>query len=223
MIEAYLQQEKERAKLGIPALPLTPEQTADLCELLRKPPKGKEAFLLSLLKDRVSPGVDPSAKVKAEFLAGIVSGKVKSPLVSAKDAVAMLGTMIGGYNVAPLVAALKDKKLADDAAKALSGITLVYDAFDEVAALASLAGAVNTATSVEIGKILGINLVLVGTVRVLAADGSKFHIQLRLVNVESSELVATMMATGDPGIGYRAATEMAKKLKTKFNTEKKAA
>ena len=137
MIEAYLAHEKERAAQGIPALPLTPEQTADLCKLLVKPPKGKEQFLLGLIKDRVSPGVDPSAKVKAEFLAGIVAGKVKSPLITPVDAIKMLGTMIGGYNVAPLVAALKDKKLADEAAAALSGIVLVYDAFDEVAKLAT--------------------------------------------------------------------------------------
>lgn len=136
MIEAYLQHEKERASQGIPALPLSPEQTAELCTLLVKPPKGKEKFLLGLLTDRVSPGVDPAAKVKAEFLAGVVAGKIKSPLVTPKDAIKLLGTMIGGYNVAPLVAALKDKALADDAAKALCGITLVYDAFDEVAALA---------------------------------------------------------------------------------------
>src|SRR5512145_454033 len=136
MIEGYLKEEKERGALGIPPLPLNPEQTAGLCKLLQKPPKGKEEFLLALLKERVSPGVDPAAKVKAEFLAGIVSGKLKSPLVSPKDAVAILGTMLGGYNVPPLVAALKNRKLADDAAKALSGITLVYDAFDDVAALA---------------------------------------------------------------------------------------
>ncbi|MFZ2949662.1 MAG: bifunctional aconitate hydratase 2/2-methylisocitrate dehydratase [Desulfuromonadaceae bacterium] len=137
MIEAYLAHEKERAAQGIPALPLTPEQTADLCKLLVKPPKGKEKFLLGLIKDRVSPGVDPSAKVKAEFLAGVVSGKIKSPLIDPVAAIRMLGTMIGGYNVAPLVAALKDKKLADEAACALSGIVLVYDAFDEVAKLAT--------------------------------------------------------------------------------------
>src|SRR5689334_19985215 len=136
MIEAYLQHEKERAKQGIPALPLNPEQTADLCKLLVKPPKGKEKFLLDLITNRVSPGVDPAAKVKAEFLAEVVSGKKKSPLITPSDAIKLLGTMIGGYNVAPLVAALKDKKLAEEAAKALCGITLVYDAFDEVAALA---------------------------------------------------------------------------------------
>jgi aconitate hydratase 2/2-methylisocitrate dehydratase len=137
MIEAYLAHEKERAAQGIPALPLTPEQTAELCKLLVKPPKGKESFLLGLIKDRVSPGVDPSAQVKAEFLAGVVSGKTKSPLITPVDAIRMLGTMIGGYNVAPLVAALKDKKLADEAACALSGIVLVYDAFDDVVKLAT--------------------------------------------------------------------------------------
>src|SRR5512147_2687644 len=136
MIEAYLMHEKERAAQGIPALPLTPEQTTELCKLLVKPPKGKEKFLLGLIRDRVSPGVDPAAKVKAAFLGEIVAGKAKSPLITPSDAIVMLGTMIGGYNVAPLVAALKDKKLADEAAKALSHITLVYDAFDEVAALA---------------------------------------------------------------------------------------
>ena len=137
MIEAYLAHEKERGAQGIPALPLNPEQTADLCKLLVKPPKGKEQFLLDLITNRVSPGVDPAAKVKAEFLAGIITGTKKSPLIDAVAAIRLLGTMIGGYNVAPLVAALKDKKLADEAACALSGIVLVYDAFDEVAKLAT--------------------------------------------------------------------------------------
>lgn len=135
MIEAYLKQEAERQAMGIPAKPLDPEQTADLCKLLENPPAGKDAFLLNLLKERVSPGVDPAAEVKAAFLAKIVKGAVKSPLVSKKEAVQILGTMLGGYNVTPLVEALKDAELAEDAAKALSGITLVYDAFDEVLAL----------------------------------------------------------------------------------------
>jgi len=78
-------------------------------------------------------------------------------------------------------------------------------------------GVVNTTTSVEVGKILGINYVLMGTVRVLANDGSKFHIQLRIVNVQSAELVATSFATGGPDIGYRASADLAKKLKAKFN------
>lgn len=135
MIEAYLAHEAERAAQGIPALPLTPEQTAGLCELLVNPPVGKEAFLLNLLKERVSPGVDPAAKVKAEFLAAILNGGKKSPLVSKVDAVRILGTMMGGYNVAPLVDALKVAELADEAACALSGMTLVYDGFDQIVEL----------------------------------------------------------------------------------------
>ncbi|MDD2540624.1 MAG: bifunctional aconitate hydratase 2/2-methylisocitrate dehydratase [Desulfuromonadaceae bacterium] len=137
MIEAYLAHEKERAAQGIPALPLTPEQTTGLCDLLVNPPAGKEAFLLTLLKERVSPGVDPAAEVKAAFLADIVAGKKKSPLVSPVDAVRLLGTMMGGYNVAPLVAALSNPALADEAACALSGMTLVYDGFDQVVALSA--------------------------------------------------------------------------------------
>ena len=135
MIEAYLQHEAERKAQGIPALPLNPEQTAEMCKLLEAPPAGKEEFLLHLLKERVSPGVDPAAEVKAAFLAEIIKGSKKSPLVNKKDAVRILGTMIGGYNVAPLISALKDAELADDAATALSGMTLVYDGFDQVVEL----------------------------------------------------------------------------------------
>ncbi len=135
MIEAYLAHEAERAAQGIPALPLNPEQTAGLCELLVNPPAGKEAFLMNLLKERVSPGVDPAAKVKAEFLAAILNGSKTSPLVSKIEAVRILGTMMGGYNVAPLVDSLKVADLAEEAAKALSGMTLVYDAFDQVVEL----------------------------------------------------------------------------------------
>ncbi len=137
MIEAYLAHEKERAAQGIPALPLTPEQTTGLCELLVSPPAGKEAFLLTLIKDRVSPGVDPAAEVKAAFLAKIVSGTKKSPLITQVDAIRMLGTMMGGYNVAPLVDALTNAALADEAACALSGMTLVYDGFDKVVELSA--------------------------------------------------------------------------------------
>ena len=136
MIEAYLKHEEERKAQGIPALPLNPEQAADLCKLLQAPPAGKESFLLNLFKERISPGVDPAAEVKADFLGKLLTGAVSSPLISKKDAVKILGTMIGGYNVKPLVDALKIAELADDAACALSGITLVYDAFDEVVALA---------------------------------------------------------------------------------------
>ncbi|ABS25460.1 bifunctional aconitate hydratase 2/2-methylisocitrate dehydratase [Anaeromyxobacter sp. Fw109-5] len=136
MIEAYLKHEAERKAQGIPPKPLDPEQTRELVKLLESPPKGQEAFLLGLLRDRVSPGVDPAAEVKAAFLAELVKGTKKSPLISKKEAVQLLGTMMGGYNVPPLVAALSDATLADDAAKALSGMTYVYGAFDEVVALA---------------------------------------------------------------------------------------
>ncbi len=135
MIETYLMHEKERNSQGIPALPLSPEQTAGLCGLLQDPPAGKEKFLVNLFTERVSPGVDPAAEVKAGFLAEILKGSKQSPLIDKKKAVQILGTMIGGYNVKPLIEALKVADLADDAARALSGITLVYDGFDEVLAL----------------------------------------------------------------------------------------
>jgi aconitate hydratase 2/2-methylisocitrate dehydratase len=135
MIAEYLKHETERKAQGLPAKPLDAAQTAELCKLLEKPPKGREDFLLHLLKERISPGVDPAAKNKAEFLADIIKGKRKSRLISGEDAVQMLGTMIGGYNVAPLVEALKNSKLAGAAVKALSGMTLVYDGFDKVVAI----------------------------------------------------------------------------------------
>ncbi|MCW8892151.1 MAG: bifunctional aconitate hydratase 2/2-methylisocitrate dehydratase, partial [Deltaproteobacteria bacterium] len=132
MIEAYLKHEEERSAQGIPALPLNPEQTADLCDLLQNPPAGKEDFLLNLLTERISPGVDPAAEVKAAFLADVVTGAKSSPLVNKIKAVQILGTMIGGYNVQPLILALSDAELADEAANALSSMTYVYDAAAQV-------------------------------------------------------------------------------------------
>ena len=132
MIEAYLMHEKERNAQGIPALPLNPEQTADLCELLQSPPAGKEEFLMELFTERVSPGVDPAAEVKAGFLAEILKGSKSSLLIDKQKAVQILGTMIGGYNVQPLIAALGDAAVADQAAVALSGMTYVYDAAAQV-------------------------------------------------------------------------------------------
>ena len=96
MIEAYLKSVEERQALGIPARPLDPEQTRELVKLLQKPPKGKEQFLLDLLANRVSPGVDPAAEVKAAFLADVVKGKAKSALISKEKAIELLGTMGGG-------------------------------------------------------------------------------------------------------------------------------
>lgn len=132
MIDAYLKHDEERNAQGIPALPLNPEQTTALCELLQNPPAGKEAFLLNLFTARVSPGVDPAAEVKAGFLAEIVSGSKASPLIDKIKAVQILGTMIGGYNVQPLITALSDAELAAEAACALSGMTYVYDAAAQV-------------------------------------------------------------------------------------------
>jgi aconitate hydratase 2/2-methylisocitrate dehydratase len=136
MIEAYLMHEKERNAQGIPALPLNPEQTAGVCELLVNPPAGKEEFLMELFTERVSPGVDPAAEVKAAFLAEILKGSKSSPLIDKKKAVQILGTMIGGYNVQPLIEALGDAALADDASCALAGLTYVYDAAEQIIALA---------------------------------------------------------------------------------------
>ena len=132
MIEAYLHHESERREQGVPPLPLDPEQTKSLCTLLQSPPAGKEEFLLYLLKERVSPGVDPAAQVKAEFLSAILDGSLQSPLVSPLEAVRILGTMLGGYNVQPLIAALAIPELAQEAVTALSHTILVYDAFNEV-------------------------------------------------------------------------------------------
>jgi aconitate hydratase 2/2-methylisocitrate dehydratase len=132
MMEAYLEHVSERNAQGIPPLPLNPEQAKGVCELLQSPPPGEETFLMNLFKNRISPGVDPSAKVKADFLGQILKGAANSPLITKKEANEILGTMIGGYNIRYLIDALKDPELADDAVKMLSSITLVYDAFDEV-------------------------------------------------------------------------------------------
>ena len=133
MLEAYRQHAAERAALGIPPLPLDAQQTSELCELLKSPPAGEEETLLHLLRDRIPPGVDPAAYVKASFLTSIAKGD-KSPLVSPTDAVELLSTMIGGYNVQSLIDLLShpDDQLAAAAVTALSKTVLVYDAFNDV-------------------------------------------------------------------------------------------
>jgi aconitate hydratase 2/2-methylisocitrate dehydratase len=138
MLEAYRNHVAERSALGIPPLPLDAEQTSDLCELLKSPPAGEEAFLLTLLRDRVPPGVDQAAYVKAGFLTGLAKGEITSPLLSALDAVELLGTMMGGYNVQSLIDLLQveNAEIAGAAAAALSRILLVYDAFHDVQELA---------------------------------------------------------------------------------------
>jgi len=141
MLEAYRAHAAERAALGIPPLPLSKEQTLALIELLRHPPHGEEDFLVELLTHRVPPGVDDAAKVKAEFLARVAKGEEKSPLISRERATELLGTMLGGYNVAPLVELLQDEVVGKIAADALKQTLLVFDAFNEVKVLADAGNA----------------------------------------------------------------------------------
>ncbi|MBE8991746.1 bifunctional aconitate hydratase 2/2-methylisocitrate dehydratase [Nostoc sp. LEGE 12450] len=152
MLEQYRKHVAERAALGVPPLPLDAKQTSELCELLKNPPKGQEEILLHLLCDRVSPGVDPAAYVKAGFLTAIAKKEITSPLIAPIEAVQLLGTMIGGYNVQSLIDLLQlptvsvsdssetplvmggqgKEPIAAYAANALSKILLVYDAYHDV-------------------------------------------------------------------------------------------
>jgi len=138
MLEGYRKHVEERATLGIPPLPLTAQQTSELCELLKNPPSGEEAELLALLRDRVPPGVDDAAYVKAGFLTAVAKGEIACPLIAATDAVGLLGTMMGGYNVHSLIDLLKseDQAIANEATTALSKTLLVFDAFNDVLELA---------------------------------------------------------------------------------------
>ncbi|PPJ63580.1 bifunctional aconitate hydratase 2/2-methylisocitrate dehydratase [Cuspidothrix issatschenkoi] len=131
MLAEYQQHSQERAQLSIPPLPLDAKQTSALCELLKNPPKGQEEVLLSLLRDRIPPGVDQAAYVKAGFLTAIAKQEITSPLISPIAAVELLGTMVGGYNVQSLIDLLSSP-VAENAATALSKILLVYDAFNDV-------------------------------------------------------------------------------------------
>ena len=132
MLDAYRKHVEERAQLGTVPLPLSEHQTADLVELLKNPPAGEEEFLMDLLVNRVPAGVDQAAYVKAAFLAAIVKGEAVSPLIDKKKAVDILGTMQGGYNVLPLVEALDDAEVAENAAAALKKTLSVFDAFNDV-------------------------------------------------------------------------------------------
>jgi len=129
----------EREALGIPALPLSAAQAQDLTELLQAPPTGEEAFLLHLLSERIPPGVDEAAYVKAGWLSALAQGKTTSPLVSPVEAVQLLATMIGGYNVGALIELLSssDTAIAEAAATGLSRTLLVYDAYNDVLELAA--------------------------------------------------------------------------------------
>ncbi|GAA5088331.1 MULTISPECIES: bifunctional aconitate hydratase 2/2-methylisocitrate dehydratase [Paenalcaligenes] len=132
MLETYRQHVAERAALGIPALPLTAQQTADLIELIKNPPAGEEDFLLELLTHRVPAGVDDAAKVKASYLAAVALGSETNPLFDKKRATELLGTMLGGYNISPLIQLLDDDELAPVAAEGLKHTLLMFDAFHDV-------------------------------------------------------------------------------------------
>jgi aconitate hydratase 2/2-methylisocitrate dehydratase len=132
MLEEYFQHEVERKALGIPPKPLGPNEVSELAELLIDPDEHDPELLLCLISERVPAGVDPAARIKAEFLARICRHEAKSPLISPKQAVFLLGTMGGGYNIAPLIQLLDDEQLAPDAVGALSRSILVFDAFDKV-------------------------------------------------------------------------------------------
>jgi len=141
MLQAYRQHAAERAALGIPPLPLSAQQTAELIELIKNPPAGEEAFLVELLTFRVPPGVDDAAKVKASFLAAVAHGDVKTALVSRAKATELLGTMVGGYNVHPLIELLDDAEVAGVAAEGLKKTLLMFDYFNDVAAKAKAGNA----------------------------------------------------------------------------------
>lgn len=132
MLEAYRKHVEERAAEGVVPRPLDAEQVAGLVELLKNPPQGEEEYLLDLLENRIPPGVDEAAYVKAGFLTAITKGEVESPLVSKAKAAQLLGTMQGGYNIESLVSLLDDADLAPIAVKALSHTLLMFDAFYDV-------------------------------------------------------------------------------------------
>ncbi len=132
MLQAYRQHVAERAALGIPPLPLSAQQTAELIELLKAPPAGDEATLVELITYRVPAGVDDAAKVKASYLAALAHGTQSCPLIDRVRATELLGTMLGGYNISPLVDLLDDAAVSAAAAAALKKTLLMFDQFHDV-------------------------------------------------------------------------------------------
>ncbi len=141
MLESYRKHVAERAAAGVPPQPLLAEQVAGLVELLKAPPAGEEDVLLDLITNRVPPGVDEAAYVKAGFLSAIVKGEANSPLISKEAAIVLLGNMHGGYNIVTLVDALQTPDLAALAAKELKHTLLMFDAFHDVEELAKAGNA----------------------------------------------------------------------------------
>ena len=135
MLQSYREHVAERAALGIPPLPLTAQQTSEVVELLKNPPAGEADFLLDLLTHRVPPGVDDAAKVKASFLSAVAHGDFGVSNLTRARATELLGTMVGGYNVKPLIDLLSDADVGTVAAEALKKTLLMFDAFHDVAEL----------------------------------------------------------------------------------------
>jgi len=132
VLDAYREHVAERAEQGVVPKPLNAEQVAELVELLKNPPAGEEAFILELISERVPPGVDEAAYVKAGFLTAIARGEASSPLINKIQAVKLLGTMVGGYNIATLVELLDDTELGETAADQLCHTLLMFDSFYDV-------------------------------------------------------------------------------------------
>ncbi|EHJ91904.1 bifunctional aconitate hydratase 2/2-methylisocitrate dehydratase [Vreelandella boliviensis] len=132
MLEAYRQHVEERAAEGVPPKPLTAEQVASLVELLKTPPAGEEEFILDLITNRVPPGVDEAAYVKAGLLTAIAKGEASSPLIDKIHAVKLLGTMQGGYNIVSMVELLDNEELAREVGEQLKHTLLMFDAFHDV-------------------------------------------------------------------------------------------
>ena len=132
MLEAYRDHVAERAALGIPPLPLSAKQTGELIELLKAPPAGEETFLVDLVTHRVPAGVDDAAKIKASYLAAVAHGTESCALISRAHAIELLGTMLGGYNISPLVDLLDDVSVGSQAAEALKKTLLMFDQFHDV-------------------------------------------------------------------------------------------
>ncbi len=140
-LKTYEAHVAERAELGIPPLPLSAVQTADVIELIKNPPAGHGDDLVTLLTYRVPPGVDDAAKVKASFLSAVAHGDVACPLISDVKATQLLGTMLGGYNVKPLIDLLDRPSVATEAATGLKSTLLMFDAFHDVAEKATAGNA----------------------------------------------------------------------------------
>jgi len=132
MLKEYKKHKEERFIQGIPALALNAEQVADLVELIKEPPVGEDELILDLLTNKVPAGVDQAAYIKAAFLADVANGKVSTPLITKESATKLLGTMLGGYNVQPLITLLDNEEVGDIAVEALSNTLLIFDAFHDI-------------------------------------------------------------------------------------------